>query len=197
MTTSVLRRAAGIAAAVVFAAAAVVMGVTGPAYASSWVYSDNMEIRAGNNGPENRFFFEAGGGNEYGIFQNLAGTSVGTHSGSYAAKLNHLWDQPTWVSVGQTITVGPKALGHPTWCRFSAWVRANGNDRYNIEVIDPTTWNYIAVSQVAQPVANTWSQISTVQFAVPVTNVVLRVSFLPPAYTDAAFVDDFMLSCTL
>lgn len=197
MTTSVLRRVVRIAATVILATTAVVGGVASPAYASSWYYADNMEIKYGTSLPDSRFFFEADNENEYGIFQNLAGTSIGTHSGTYAAKLNHLWDLGTWVSVGQTVTVGPKALGHPTQCRFSAWVRANRTDRFNIEVIDPTTWTYIAVSQVTQPVANTWSQISTAQFNVPVNNVVLRVSFLPPAYTAAAYVDDFGLACTL
>jgi hypothetical protein len=191
---SVLRRAARLAVTIVLATTAIVGGVAAPAHAS-WVYTDNMEVRWGT-AAQDRFFFEADDENEYGIFQDLSNTSVGNHSGVTAAKLNHFWEYGTWVSVGQTITVGPKALGHPTQCRFSAWVNANRNDRYNIEVIDPSTWNYIAVRTVTQPVANTWSQISTAVFNVPVTNVTLRVSFLPPAFTEAAFVDDFTLTCT-
>jgi hypothetical protein len=193
---SFLRRAAGLAATVVLVTTALVGGVAGPAHAS-WTSLDNMEIRWGT-APQDRFWFEAGGANEYGVFQDLTGWWIGTHSGAYAAKLGHLNGSATWVAVGQQITVGPKALGHPTQCRFSAWVYAGSTDRYNIEVIDPATWTYIAVSRVNQPVSGVWSQISTALFTVPVINVVLRVSYLPPSTSSsAAFVDDFTLDCTV
>jgi hypothetical protein len=93
-------------------------------------------------------------------------------------------------------TVGPKALGHTTRCQFRASLNANPGSRYNIEVINPATWTYIAVRNVTQPVGNTWSEISTAWFTVPVVNVVLRVSYLPPTQNGLAFVDDFVLDCT-
>jgi hypothetical protein len=193
VTKSVLRRAARIAATVVLATTAVVGGVASPAQAA-WNYLDNMEVRWGTT-PEQRFFFDADNENEYGFFEDMTSWSQGAHSDTYAASLHHFWNLGTWVSVGQQVTVGPKALGHPTQCRFSAWTYANSGERFNIEVIDPATWNYITVSTVTQP-AGAWSKFSTALFNVPSTFIVLRVSYLPPAHNAAGFVDDFSLACT-
>jgi hypothetical protein len=193
VTKSVLRRAARIAATVLLTTTAVVGGVAGPAYASGWTHSDNMEPFWGIT-PESRFFFEADNENEVGYFDNHQ-WSWGTHSGSYVAHLSNYWGLGTWVAVGKTLRVTPKANGHPTRCRFDAWMYANRNDKFNIEVIDPATWNYIAVTHFTQP-ANAWSQGFTGWFTVPVDSVVLRVAYLPPSFGGAGFVDDFTLSCT-
>jgi hypothetical protein len=190
---SVLRRAARIAATVLLATTVVVGGVAGPAYASDWGYVDNMEPLWGTTADQ-RYFFEADNENEVGYFDDHQ-WSWGTHSGATVAHLSNFWGLGTWIAVGKNTTVGPKALGHTVRCRFSAWTYANRGDKFNIEVINPSTWNYIAVSHVTQP-ANAWTQMYTNWFNVPVNNLVLRVSYLPPSYGGAGFVDDFTLSCT-
>lgn len=193
MTKTVLRRAAKTVIAVLLTTTVAVVGAAGPAYAAGWTYKDTME--PGSSLPEDRFFFSSDNENAVGWFEDETGTSNGAHSGSYAAHLSHYYNYGTWVAVGQTVTIAPKALGYPTRCQFSAWVWGNSSTRYNLEVIDPVTWNYITVKQVTQPTALAWRHVFADLVTMPTADVVLRVAYLPPAYTSAAFVDDFTLSC--
>jgi hypothetical protein len=81
---------------------------------------------------------------------------------------------------------------------------ASTTQHFNIEVIDPTTWSWIAVSQWTNTYENyTWERGHTGWFLPTISQVVIRVSLLAPTGSSASdhptgigHVDDFNMTCT-
>jgi hypothetical protein len=201
VTQKALNRAIGSAIAIVLAATMTVVGASGSAHAAAWGYTwtdfDNMEPRSTSTAAD-RFFLENDGPTTVGRWVTASSGQLFVHSGLNAAEVYRAgsWQGGSFAAVGKYVTVTPRQVGYWPTCQFSAWVYSGEGERYNIEVIDPATWNYISLKQFTQPPGSwTWRQVTTGQFNVP-RRVVLRVSYLVGNSASSAFADDFRLTCT-
>lgn len=173
--------------------ASAIVGLPGVAQAGTWSFSDYMEI-SGGVPPQSRFTFASDGG--AGNFVSSVATPETpskAHSPTRYADLSSGGFYGTWSSVGRTVTISALVANRPV-CRFSAYTYS-GSQYFNIEVIDPSTWTYVAVKKVRG--GNwTWGRMSTDTFIPSTARVFVRVSLLGPSYLALGFVDDFHISCT-
>ena len=200
MTQKALSRVLGSAIAIVLAATMTVVGTAGSAHADwgqTWTHFDNMEPRSTGTAAD-RFFLENDGPSTSGEWVTASSGQLFVHSGLTAARVYRAgsWlPGESFAAVGKYVTVTPRAVGYWPTCQFSAWVYSGEGGQYNVEVIDPATWNYISLAQFTERPAYTWNQVTTGKFNVP-SRVVLRVSYLTSNASASAFADDFRLTCT-
>jgi hypothetical protein len=196
-----LRRVARAWIALGVTVAAVLAGTATPAHALSyWIHNDDMEIH-GSSTPASRFFFQSANGAFVGRMHNEPPTDsipIRARSGAYYANITADGDtiyHLAWGSVGKYVHVLPIDSGHVPSCQFSAWAFAS-NYTFNIEVIDPTTWTYIAVATITHGSTWQYQKLETAAFKPRVADVVLRVSILGTEdFLITANIDDFSLVC--
>lgn len=171
-------------AVAVAATTAVTLGVAAsPAQADLWQHTDGFE----SNPAAVWQFHRAGAGS--GALELGAGTA--------AAGLNNaiLTTSPGgWSGVGKLLTVRPRTAGHSTTCGGGFGVRPVGAPAVlNIEVIDPTTWTYLALRtvRVSEPV---WRRHDVASYRDGPTQVFVRVSLL--GGSGPVRVDEMGFQCT-
>jgi len=195
------RRVIHAGCALVAVVAVVATAVAGPATSASaantWTFTDDMEVH-GTSDPSSRFSFESADGYQLGHIRDDAPTTtlpVKAHSGSHYAEVDAGYGTD-WSSVERLVTIGPVARGFRSSCRFSAWTYS-GYEDFNIEVIEPGTYRYLAVARVHH---GDWQyqKMSSPSFTPNISTVMLRVSFLGPnlPYSIVSHIDDFELTCT-
>lgn len=174
----------GMRRALVVAALAVVM-VTGsavPAHASIWQLTDGFE-----SNPASRWvpFASADGGGE---FSNVAAWS---HSGSWHA---FRWVRTGYSSVHRNVHLTP-AQFHSADCLAAIYIQAvNSAAVVNFEVINPVTWTYIALKQVALNPGG-YQQVVTPSWHASKVDVVVRVSVLGFGQVSDIRADDLIVQC--
>jgi hypothetical protein len=177
----------------VFVSAIVAMLAFGaPAVAGpppSWVLTDNFESNAAAT-----WFF--GGNPACGFCGYISDDSLQAHSGTHWASIDSFYND-SFFSVGRTVHLQPPA-GFRAACYAQVYVKLPAG-QLNFEVIDPTTWTYIALTTI-QTTSDVGYRLVTAGTWYPgPLDVVIRVSVVrvgdPP--TDAfANVDDLRVVCT-
>jgi hypothetical protein len=174
---------------------ALMFGYATPAHALvTWQYNDDM----GSPGYTYFYDYPSRAAQVYGPVE-----CIPPHSAPWSVTLTAGGGVP-FASVYQYIQIVPVANGRRPECQFSAYVIANTARHFNIEVIDPTTWSWIAVSGWTNDFSNyTWERAHTQWFLPTISQVVIRVSLLAPTGSTASdrptgigHVDDFTMTCT-
>jgi len=198
-TRRALRHGSALVAVVVTVLATLVAGsATSASAANTWSMVDDMEVH-GSSDPGSRFSFESSNGYSLGRFRDDAPTPtlpIKAHSGTHFADVGAGYGTD-WSSVERLVTIGPVARGFRSSCRFSAWTYS-GYEDFNIEVIEPGTYRYLAVATVRHATGWQYQKMSTPWFTPDIHTVMLRVSFLGPnlSYSILSYIDDFELTCT-
>jgi hypothetical protein len=174
---------------------ALILGYATPAHAlTTWQYNNDL------GGPSYTYFYDypSRAAQVYGPVE-----SIQPHSAPWSVTLT-AGGGVSFASVYQYIQIAPVANGQHPECQFSAYVMAGTTSHFNIEVIDPTTWSWIAVSEWTNTYENyTWERGHTQWFLPTISQVVIRVSLLAPTSSTAGVhptgvghVDDFNMTCT-
>ena len=156
----------------------------GPATAGGWALSDGFD----NAAP---WQFAASGGQTTG---RILGTGSPSSPGPSAALTT---TGPNWSSVGRAVRLTP-AQYHQTQCTAQVELRASSTGStsvVNIEVIDPTTWTYVALNQVHVTGSN-WQSFTVGPWRPGPVNVFFRVSLLGANAYRYAGVDHLVIYCT-
>jgi len=185
-------------AMVVVVATAVAGPATSANAANTWTFTDDMEVH-GTSDPASRFSFESSNGYQLGHIRDTPPSPtlpIKAHSGTHFADVSAGYGTD-WSSVERIVTIGPVARGFRSSCRFSAWTYS-GDENFNIEVIEPGTYRYLAVATVRHASGWQYQKMSTPSFTPGISTVMLRVSFLGPnlSYSILSYIDDFELTCT-
>jgi hypothetical protein len=154
-----------------------------PAHADIWQHTDGFE-----SNPAAAWQFDRGGDGS-GTLELNAGTAAGGRNNAL------LTTSPGgWSGVGKLLTVRPRTAGHSTTCGGGFWIRSvSGPALLNVEVIDPTTWTYVALRTVrAGDAAWQWHAVSGYRDGP--TQVFIRVSLL--GGSGPARVDEMGFQCT-
>jgi hypothetical protein len=158
-----------------------VLVIAQPAHASAWQFSDNL-----NDG------FNGWVGT---VYNNDGTASFTTRDGNgYAVmtKYNNSW----WNEVGRNVRISPAAL-HRTTCSAKISLKTDPTllTTANIEIIDPTTWNYLAFRQVEFTNGN-WQQFTVGPWVGGPTEIRFRVSLLVKTfYYRYLAVDNLVVQC--
>jgi hypothetical protein len=188
MGANMLRKSVTAAAMVV----ALVLGLSLPANAATitFLWTDGFEAT-----PTAWQFEQSSSGSGYGVIVNLASAA---HSGSHYALLDST-GSGAWSAVGQPLHLP----GTGSVCTLSVYVvpiteTFTEHMYLNIEVIDPATWNYIAVTThdfTANPAGS--YQYASLSWAQSKRDVYIRFSLLgTPSFGVAAKLDDAAVVCT-
>ncbi|MEU3164029.1 hypothetical protein [Streptosporangium sp. NPDC006930] len=151
----------------VMVAATVVIAPAGPASAGIWQLTDSFELATN---PASRWSFTTSGTCTGPIFSNSI-SAPRTGSGLAAMEAHKGGD---WCALGRTITLTPVSAHPGARCTAGVWTQLwNASTSFNLEVIDPDTWNYIALKSVVQDWSEGWI-LHTVSWTAQRTDVVLR-----------------------
>jgi hypothetical protein len=180
--------AKAVAAAMVLAVStALVVVAAGPAAAiTTWTFRDSFE--------NSTWTTDGVGGWGY------VGYSSTAHSGTQEAFVD-AWNG--WGSVGRPVRIGVPAGGF-SGCVMALWVRPlEPVTRLNVEVINPSTWNYVALRTVTltAPAPGVFRPYQYVylgeSWTVSVRDVFFRVSAVSHSGGDStADVDDVEIRCS-
>lgn len=173
MPSTRLRRAALTIAAVT---TAVVIGAAGTAHANMWQLTDNFD-------------------------SNPAATwKIGGEGGFNTSPTTSAWlrksDNSGWAEVGRTVHLTP-AQFHRAECAASISLRASADgstSTVNIEVIDPSSWTYIALNKVSVTGSN-FQQFNVGPWTPGPVDVYFRVSLLAAGSYRYLGVDSLVVSC--
>jgi len=174
-------------------AISLVGAVAAPANAATLTISyDDFETSASRS----NWQFSTTGGDGWGQFD----WGLPTHSGSQLADLFSPWDQAGgWTAISRTMT---RAWWAGNSCNVSVWLASREGANVNVEVIDPNTWNYMALKSVyiqtetrAEPLH--YIQVMTPAFTPSVSSFVFRVSIVNPDgdHQRWVLVDDVKYTC--
>jgi len=173
-----------VVAALVSAVLAVALGAR-PAFASLWQLTDSFDA----NPSATWSFFAAGSGG--GVFETGFGTA---RTGSTNAFLRA---DTEFTSVGRTVHVTPKQVHSDANCSLSFQVSPVGPPSLslvNVEVIDPGSWNYLAVQTVRISSAG-YRQVVSPNWTGGPVDVVARLSVLAGRGFVPVRVDDMIMQC--
>jgi len=173
---------------------ALLLGYAAPAHASTtWQFNNDM----GSPGYMYFYDYPSRGSQVYGPVETIE-----PHSAPWSVTLTSGGGVP-FASVYQYIQITPVANGRHPDCQFTAYVMANSAQTFNVEVIDPTTWSWIAVSAWTNKYQNyTWEKARSGWFLPTISQVVVRVSLMAPRQFSTTVpkavghVDDFNVTCT-
>jgi hypothetical protein len=172
--------------AVLVTSAGLVAAIAAPAHADLWQLSEGFEGDPATTWQVRSYGASAGG------FEINAGTA---RSGS-----NNAWltAETEFSSVARSVYLRPAQLHRPT-CGASIYLRpfpgADGGDvRVNVEVIDPSNWNYIALKTVTLT-GSGYTQVSTPSWKPGPITVFVRVSLLGVGGYSGLRVDDLNVQC--
>lgn len=128
-------------------------------------------------------------GNGSGGFDVKAGRARSGYNNSWLTVLTG------WSSVGRTVQFTPYLPGRTLNCAAQIYIQpVIGNSKLNFEVIDPSTWRYVALKTVT--LSGTSYQRVTVGSFIPARkDVFVRVSLIGNGSTSAARVDDLTVQC--
>jgi hypothetical protein len=167
-----------------------VLGIATPAHAATtWQYNDGMGRLP------SQYYFDYPAVASIQTAPGPTGAPILARSLPQSAELEAGYGQD-WSSIYEYVHLTPAENGARPSCVFSAWTNS-GMQTFNIEVIDPTTWAYIAVGNRAASTEWQWEQMATPTFRPASPDVVIRVSLISlHFYGVLAFVDDFNVTCT-
>ncbi|GAB1818868.1 hypothetical protein HerbRD11066_20320 [Herbidospora sp. RD11066] len=154
--------------AAVTVAAAVVLVPAGPASAGIWQLTDGFEP---STSPETRWGVD-GEGTCWGPYYTSTTRSARTGTGFAHWRVLY---RPDWCSIGRTIQLTPVPGRTGVRCTAGIWAKLRGGGpQLNVEVIDPSTWTYIALKSVPYPGwTESWT-LHTVSWTAQRSDVVLR-----------------------
>jgi hypothetical protein len=153
------------------------------AYASLWQLQDGFEY----NYASTWTFYHSGNGS--GSFDIKAGRS---RSGYNNALLTAITG---WSSVGRTVNFTPYQSGRTLNCAANIYIQPIiGTSKINFEVIDPSTWRYIALKTVTLT-GGSYNAVSVGPFIPARKDAFVRVSLLGNGSASAARVDDLTVQC--
>ncbi|MFB9674849.1 hypothetical protein [Streptosporangium vulgare] len=103
-----------------------------------------------------------------------------------------------WCALGRTVHLTPVSIHPGARCTAGVWTELWGNEAsFNLEVIDPDTWTYIALRSITQDWVHGW-ELQTVSWTAQRSDVVLRLTVgQQHPYWHAAEVDldDVVVQC--
>lgn len=182
-----LRRKHSVATLAASLATFLVLVLTGatPAYAIHlWSVADGFE------GGQGAWTQEAVNG-----FSGVDQTPGLARSGSRYGYLDA--EQGGWGALGLNLTVGIPANGTGV-CSAQVYIDPQFTARLNLEVINPSSWTYIALKTVTLGGSGVFYQAASVGWVPVQPNVHFRVSVLgdTPNGFSGAHIDDFSVVCT-
>ncbi len=166
---------------IVAVTAAIVVGAAGTAHANLWQLTDTFD-----SDPGSRWSTETYGSGSAGIV-----TSGGNTFG-YLVKN----DAEGFSSIGRTVHLTP-AQFHPAQCAAAISLRASvdgSTSTVNVEVINPTSWTYIALQQVRVTGSN-FQNFNVGPWTPGPVDVYFRVSLLNAGSYRYLGVDDLVVQC--
>ncbi|HYN97599.1 MAG TPA: hypothetical protein VES42_27490 [Pilimelia sp.] len=178
------RRLATLVVALTLASAGLA-GHAAPAQAGVWQFADGFEVN-----PAAAWSFD-GAGTHYGGFGHDFGSP---RSGQQLAWAN-VWSQGGFSSVGRQVRL-PRTPSATFGCTARVYLLSASDSLINIEVIDPTTFTYVAFRQVRADI--NWRAFSVPTWRHGPATVLIRVSVLrgPQVdWDDRMMVDDLAVSC--
>jgi hypothetical protein len=122
-------------------ATGLVAATAAPAQAGVWTFIDGFE-----NNPEATWFFETPD-NGFGDFGGFDGTP---HSGARYATVYRF--VPGWSSVDRSLRLPASFFSRQ--CTLQGFIQEWPGTLFNLEVIDPATWSYVALRQFTIPDLN-------------------------------------------
>ncbi|WP_157520897.1 hypothetical protein [Herbidospora daliensis] len=179
--------------AVVIALAAVLVPA-GPASAGIWQLSDSFEPVSN---PASRWAFTDQGDCEAPYFQSDGIASPRTGTGMAGLRVHNTGG---WCSLSRTIFLSPVPLHPGARCSAGVWLDLrNAAATFNLEVINPANWTYIALKTVPvdQTVASAW-RLHTVSWTAQRSDVVLRLTVgkaFNHTFASRAELDDVVVQC--
>jgi hypothetical protein len=166
-------------------AGALLVGAATPAFASVWTLSDGFE-----SNPAATWWFEASDQFGHGDFGGFDGIP---HTGSKYATIYRF--DAGWASVARNVHLTP-AQSHRASCGAQVWLQEAPGTRVNIEVINPSTWTYVAVNSVTLPSDNAWHAYGSGSWTPGPVDVVFRVSVISTGGFARVKVDDLTVQCS-
>jgi hypothetical protein len=168
---------------VIVAISSILLGlVSAPAYASIWGFQDGFE-----NNPTGTWHLEHYGNSNAGFDLN-AGTA---RSGANDAWLT---SQTSFASVGRTVHLTP-AQFHASTCAGQIFVQSLGTAKVNFEIINPTSWTYIALETVTLS-GGGYTAVEVGPWTPGPVDVYVRLSLLGNGGFSAVRVDDMQVQCS-
>jgi hypothetical protein len=159
-----------------------VAAVASPANAGTWVFADGFE-----NNPAASWWFENPDIYSHGDFGGYDGVP---HSGNAYATLYRF--EAGWNSVDHSLSL-PSGFFVRS-CAVGAWFEEAAGTRFNIEIIDPTTWTYVALGQFTVNSTGTW-QSNSISWSGGPNNVVLRFVVVSNGGFARIKIDDVVADC--
>lgn len=159
-----------------------IMLVGSPAHASVWQLNDDLNANPAAT---------------WSTWVNGAGTAGFTTSGANTFGHVTKTDTAGWTEIGRNVRITPRQL-HSTSCGARIDLRASvdgSTSTANIEVIDPTTWNYVALRQVRVTGSN-WQSFAVGPWRDGPVNVRFRVSLLGAGSYRYLGVDNLVMQCS-
>ncbi|WP_133305986.1 hypothetical protein [Microbispora triticiradicis] len=172
-------------------AAAAILVPTGPASAGIWQLTDGFEP---STNPASRWTFTANGGCSGPVFGSASNTP---RTGSGMAAMS-AFTKGDWCALGRTINLTPVSAHPGARCTAGVYTDLWGEwAQFNLEVIDPDTWTYIALKSITQDWVHGW-ELQTVSWTAQRSDVVLRFAVVQrEPYWHAAEIDldDVVVQC--
>jgi hypothetical protein len=171
-------------AVAVAAATAVTLGVAvSPAKADIWQHTDGFE-----SNPFGVWEFHRSGAGSGDVELGLGTARTGQNNAILTTSAGG------WSGVGKLLTVRPRTAGHSTTCGGGFYVRpVSGPAVLNVEVIEPTSWTYLALRTVR--VSDLlWRRHEVATYQDGPTQVFIRVSLL--GGSGPVRVDDMTFQCS-
>ena len=179
------------AAAIVLAA---VLVPAGPASAGIWQLSDGFEPASN---PAARWTFTDQGDCDTPYFQSAGVASPRTGTGMAGLRVSNTGG---WCAISRTISLTPVPAHPGVRCTAGVWLDLrNAAATFNLEVINPADWTYIALKTVPvdQTVNPSW-RLHTVSWTAQRSDVVLRLTVAKAfnhKFAPLAELDDVVVQC--
>ncbi|HBL59149.1 MAG TPA: hypothetical protein DDZ80_11710 [Cyanobacteria bacterium UBA8803] len=154
-----------------------------PAYADYWQLQDGFEY----NPSSTWTLYHSGNGS--GGFDIKAGRSRSGYNNAWLTVLTG------WSSVGRTVVFSPYFSGRTLNCNAQIYIQPLiGSSKLNFEVIDPSTWRYVALKTVTVT-GGSYQAVLVGPFIPARKDLFVRVSLLGNGTASAARVDDLTVGC--
>jgi len=153
------------------------------AFGLTWSLTDNFE-----NNPAASWWSEsdADGYLQWGGHDGLARSGV-----DYAEVYRFVQG---WSSADRAVTLPYQAVAAARTCTLAGYVQELVGTRFNVEVIDPTSWTYLALGVFTLPDTFVWHQYSVSWTGGP-SSVVLRFVVVSNGNFARIKVDDVTVQC--
>lgn len=154
---------------------------SGVAHAGTWQMNDGFEYNPA--GTWTLYHSGVGGGG----FDLNAGTARTGYNNAWLSV------QTGWSSVGRSVYLTPAQL-HQSSCGAGIYIAALSGARLNFEVINPSTWTYVALKTVTLS-GGGYTLVTVGPWVPGPTTVFIRVSLLGSGAFNAVRVDDLIVQC--